>query len=500
MSRALFLSSGLALSLLLAAAPAVAIPPPTPGGFGAAPVACSNMSLGWQDVAGETAYLVYRDGSPIPIAFLHADATAYLDVDPPGNAHTYCVVAHNDDGDSAPACAIGSFATSSMTVENKNWFQDTFTSNESITSDLPQPYDTTSAWIRTGLNPAQFTGGTSRQDLPGDTVVCEAAGSNLRLDLVFRILPGVGNYVTIGNRVSGLRRVPTATTAAVPNAASANFWESFLADNGAVGTGGNGLSGPGHPGGVWDPNVWNSARCDTAESNLFPVAARGNLPGIQPGRYASMYNEADPKYTTLGVPKARCFLINPAGALNSINITCGSGTYPPPWAAGAGLSPSEGDRGPSQPLLYEPGRQRQLTPGAHVEYFLRTSDASAPLTPLGMNPDTNFVLPQPGCVADCYRWAHFGVLPDRWKEAAFGGSGMAEMLVVDLDDGPGDECAWVSVAASIGLTSSFKRGANNGWGTRRRRGRQRSRVLRTLITGSPARAGTSTACAEAGIR
>ena len=29
--------------------------------------------------------------------------------------------------------------------------------------------------------------------------------------------------------------------------------------------------GPGHPGGVWDPNRWNSARCDTAELNLFPA-------------------------------------------------------------------------------------------------------------------------------------------------------------------------------------------------------------------------------------
>src|SRR5262245_12642936 len=465
MSRALLLTPAFASLLLLLGVPTLAAPPPAPGGVAAAPAACTDMQLTWSDVAGETIYIVYRDGSPIPIAFLPADATTYTDVAPPGNTHTYCIVASNDDGDSPSSCATGSFATSSMTVENKNWFQDTFTANETIAPIPPAPYDTTSAWIRTGLNLAAYTGDISRQDLPGDTVVCEAAGSSLRLDLVFRILPGVGNYVTIGNRASALRRVPTATTAAAPNAASANFWESYLADNGALGTGGNGTTGPGHPGGVWDPNRWNSARCDTAETNLFPVAAVGNLPGIVPGRYASMYHEADPKYVTLGVPKKRCFLINPAGAINSTNITCGSGTYPPPWAAGAGLSPSEGGLAPG--VTHEFSQiipDGQLTPGAHIEYFLRTSDESAPLTPLGMNPDTSFVVPQPGCNRDCLRWAHFSVLPDRWKDSSFGGSGMAEMLVVNLDDGRSDECAWASVADSVGITSYSRRGANNGWG------------------------------------
>ncbi|HET9327922.1 MAG TPA: hypothetical protein VFQ05_14240, partial [Candidatus Eisenbacteria bacterium] len=97
-------------------------------------------------------------------------------------------------------------------VEPRNWFQDTFTSNETIVAPTFGAYDTTSAWIRTGLNLAQLTGDMNRQDLPGDTVVAEAPGSGLRLDLVFRILPGVGNYVTIGNRNSPLRLVPTSTT------------------------------------------------------------------------------------------------------------------------------------------------------------------------------------------------------------------------------------------------------------------------------------------------
>ena len=354
-------------------------------------------------------------------------------------------------------------------VEPRHWYQDAFPSNETITSTAYSAYDSTSAWIRTGLNLAQLTGTTGRQDLPGDTVVAAAAGANLRLDLVFRILPGPGNYVQNGNRNSGLRRVPTATTAAVANAASANFWESYLADNGAVGTSGNGVSGPGHPLGKWDQNVWNSARCDTAETNIFPVEARlANMPALTPGRWASMYHEADPKYVTLGIPKNRCFLVDPAGAINSTNITCGNGTFPPPWTANpnAGMMPSEGGLAPG--LTREFSQiipDGQLTPGSHVQYFLRVSDQSSPLASLGMNPDTNFVLGQGECSQDCARWASFGILPDRWKDPAFGsgGIGMARMLVIDLDDGGGDECAWVSIADTLGITTGNKRGSHNGW-------------------------------------
>jgi flagellar hook capping protein FlgD len=467
MLRARWVSLALVLVAWLAGTPAAAQAPPTPTNFTATTPGCTEILLSWSDVAGETAYEIYRDGSPNLLALVSADVTSYIDHVAAGEPHSYCLVAKNVDGNSSPVCATATFPTSALAVEAKNWLQDTFTSNETITAMTFPPYDTTSAWIRTGLNLAQFTGAATRQDLPGDTVVCEAAGSNLRLDLVFRIVPGVGNYVTIGNRASGLRRVPTSATAAVANAASANFWESFLADNGAVGTSGNGTNGPGHPSGKWDPNVWNSARCDTAETNLFPVEARGNLPGILPARWASMYHEADPKFLTLGVPKNRCFLVNPAGAINSTNITCGSGTYPPPWAPAAGLAPSEGGLAPGVTREFSQIiPDGQLTPGSHVEYFLRSSDASAPLVALSANPDTNLVLPQPGCVIDCSRWAQFGVLPDRWKDPFFsaGGTGMAGMLVVDMDDGRGDECAWVSVADSIGLTTRIKVGAHNGWG------------------------------------
>src|SRR5262249_33716625 len=67
---------------------------------------------------------------------------------------------------------------------------------------------------------------------------------------------------------------------------------------------------------------------------------------------------------------------------------------------------------------------------------------------------------------DAHRWQEFSVLPDRWKNPAFGGGGLACMLYVDLNDRRGDERVWVSIADSIGATASAKRGAHNGWKAR----------------------------------
>src|SRR5262249_29393858 len=54
------------------------------------------------------------------------------------------------------------------------------------------------------------------------------------------------------------------------------------------------------------------------------------------------------------------------------------------------------------------------------------------------------------------------VLPDNWKKGAYGGDGMACMLVIDVSDRNGDEFFWKAAADSIGLTSLGKRGASDG--------------------------------------
>ena len=364
-------------------------------------------------------------------------------------------------------------------------FNDAFPYNSSVTPTNAASFDTTAAKVKTGYNLSPNTGvlsgPTAREVIPGDTAFVGASGENVRVDLVFRIMPGVGNYVTLGNRNSGLRRVPTSTTAAVPNAASTNFWESYLADNGAFGTGGNGTSGPGH-GGSWNPNRWNSARMDTVEINHFRGSGylgTGATDVTTIGSYMTTYHESDPRYTTLGIAKGRCYIQNPAQKINGQNINCGSlgggGTHyppdyitgltpPPPGVGAPGYNPNEIAGQPG--MTYEFTKiipDGQLTPGAIVSYFFRKSIIGDPVTKFEMSPDTNFTFNDN---ADPHRWLEMSVLPDRWKDPGYGGLGMACMLVLDLVDGRGDEIAWVSMADSIGLTDASKRGAHNGWRAR----------------------------------
>jgi hypothetical protein len=81
-----------------------------------------------------------------------------------------------------------------------------------------------------------------------------------------------------------------------------------------------------------------------------------------------------------------------------------------------------------------------------------------------MCPDTNFITPQAReGSTDQHRWQQFAVLPDRWKNAAFGGAGSACMLYIDLNDRRGNEGRFVAVSDSLGGTASSKYGAHNGW-------------------------------------
>jgi len=347
-------------------------------------------------------------------------------------------------------------------------------------------FDTCAAWVKSGINAHVANIGLTKPSVQGDTAwVTTGLVPGIRVDLVFRILPGVGNYVTIGNRASGLRRIPTATTQATSADAgngalssTQKFWGAYMASNGQFGT-----SPSGHTANSWDPNTWNSARMDTLEFNLFPCLNLGtNLPGLDPSNWVTNYHESDPKYTILGLAKNRCFVVDPSlgrgTACNSkvttsvaqCNLICGthpvSATYPPLWTTDltSGVPPSENGLPPGRTFEYTKIiPDGLLTPGAHVQYFFRRSPgASAPVDHL---PDTNFVF---NAFADAARWYHFSVLPDRWKDPAFaaGGTGMACMLVDDVHDRTFDEFFFVSVADSIGLTNSNKRGAHNGWRAR----------------------------------
>ena len=347
-----------------------------------------------------------------------------------------------------------------MSVNIWDWVNDTFTVNGLNRNGVApgsSNFDTTTALVKTGLNIAQSPGNTLRYDVPGDTTVVSAQGANVRLDLVFRIDPGPGNYVTVGNKTTSLRRVPTSTTAVnIASPTGSNFWEEYLLNNGAKGTPAGHPAGGVNGGKRWSNLVWNSARCDSAEVNLYTISTRGiGVPA--PGAYATMYEETDPKFTKLGIAKNRCFLTTATAAATQANTVCDI-SLTDGWPVSAGYVAENG-----LPLgkTYEYTKilpDGQFTPGTHVEYFVRRDDTG------DMCPDTTTVFPQPSeGSTDAHRWQEFSVLPDAWKKGAYGGLGQACMLYIDLNDRRGNERVWVSIADSIGATAASKHGAHNGW-------------------------------------
>jgi hypothetical protein len=378
------------------------------------------------------------------------------------------------------ASATATVNLGNVTSDIWQFVNDTFPANE--TAGLPgtAAFDTTTGLIRTGLNIAQSTGNTLRFDVPGDSSVVSAANATVgsaddpalaqvRVDLVFRILPGPGNYRIAGGRnmapggnaVTGvLLQVPTNQAAAAVSG-DASFWGQYIADPGLVSRGTH--TGPGG----WDPLVWNSCRMDTVELNIFPVG--GAVPtgsGLRAGSYQTTIHESDPKFGTLGVNKFRCFVIDTTNAATSSptlnNVAC-DGSIPawlttvPPSRTGFNGSNVTKEFSPIIP-------DGLLTPGSHVQYFYRKSHAADPNLAYVMCPDTNFITPQPSeGSTDQHRWQQFGVLPDRWKNAGFGGAGSACMLYIDLNDRRGNEGRFVGVMDSLGGTAFAKYGAHNGW-------------------------------------
>ena len=227
-----------------------------------------------------------------------------------------------------------------LSAEIWNWWQTSFPWNDAVTPAFAASFDTAAILVKSGLDigPAD---GLNSFDVPGDSIVCAAAGvAPTRIDLVFRILPGPGNYRIVGNSSSGLTPNPSAGTpttgvgrpAVVSNIASSNLFETFLANNGPFGT-------PGGHGGTWNPNVWNSARCDTTEANLFPRSVGAPQAqswqstyidaevGLGPG---DAYSGSTVVRSGIGIPRHKCFLASNTAELTDIDCQ-----HDPP-AVGAG--------------------------------------------------------------------------------------------------------------------------------------------------------------------
>jgi len=322
---------------------------------------------------------------------------------------------------------------------------------------VPAGFDTTAAQLRIGLNTASNTGTSTRPNISGDSMVVTANGNSHRLDMVFRILPGPGNYVTTGVKASGVLKRPDVAGVAATSG-DGTFFGEYMAGTGDFG------SQATHPGGVWSQHIWNSARMDTIENNLFPTGSNGSAVGLTGGIYRSSYHESDGKFTALGITKFICVMPTPSGPATSANMFC-DGTGWGLYVAGSGW---DGVTTTKEHTKIIP--DGMLTPGSHVQYFFRKSDVTTPLV-FEMGPDTNFVFQGTEANNDGHRWQQFGVLPDRWKDGAWpiadrNAPAPACMLYIDWEDRRGDERFWVGIADSIGATAAARYGAHNGWHAR----------------------------------
>jgi hypothetical protein len=348
-------------------------------------------------------------------------------------------------------------SSDNIVVDIWDWYTDAFPRNEGTTLPGTAAFDTCSALIFSARQIATASTDANRANISADSMFLKTSVSGSlgrRMDCIFRVFPGPGNYMTIGNKATALRQVPSVAVAAVSGDAS--FWGQYMAAPGEFSKGT-------HAGG-WKPDTWNSVRCDTVETNIFPAMANApNLPGITALWWMSTIHDQDPKFGTLGILKNRCFLINPAAGqpANSTNIDCAT---VPAWVT---LKPdSNGYNGQQQTREYtKVFPDGLLTPGSSIQYFFRMGlYGSGVGDPFVMIPDTNTIYPQTQSTNfDGQRWANVSILPDMWKNSTYGGLGMACMLVVDQQDRRGNERIWVGIADSIGATVAAKYGAHNGW-------------------------------------
>ena len=369
------------------------------------------------------------------------------------------------------------------------WFNDTFPvggpalgSGTSVAA-----LDTCGALVKGAVNIAQPSaiadvGGNRLIELADSIVtmapdlavaVGDTSSSHVRVDMIFRILPGPGNY-RANRGVDSLPSYPLkpgmhlkrrpndpGTIVDPTDPSDHSFWAEYMRGPGAFASGPHPVN-PATGKAEWSNLTWNSCRMDTLETNLFPANDLTSAFPVHPGYWQSTMHESDPKYVLLGIPRPRCFLVDTTryDDLTSANQVCGSA---PAWLAAlprertgwdGALTTIEGTK------LIPDGL---LTPGSHVQYFLRKSQVFGH-GGYAMVPDTQTIAPQRGEDSyDGHRWQEFSVLPDRWKDSQFGGYGMACHLFVDYDDRRGDELVWASVMDSVCGTAASKWGAHSGW-------------------------------------
>ncbi len=359
--------------------------PPAPSNFVAADANdCGVIKMSWDPVAGVLGYNIYRGGTLIAIA--GPSVTMHLDYEMPAPAaYNYCIEAFDGGGISPQACDGASLVAHPVSVAPWEWFNDVFPSDPAIVPGTPA-FDNNTAVLATGHNPAPCVGALGRDVMTDNKVTLTTVGAVVRVDMIFRIKPGPGNYCITGLVGSGLDVPPGgACVASVPG--DGTFWGDLMAAPGMFATPGAVALHAAAPSG-WDSNVWNSRECEMVAAGVYETTDAA-LPGTD-------------------------------------------------------ILPDD-----------------LFCPGTHVEYYFRVEFVAGPVVNVP-DPDCVIQMKAQGSI-DGHRWEQFGVLPDRWKDPAFGGLGNACALVVDLDDGYGNERVWVSTADSSGATAPSRYGAHNGW-------------------------------------
>src|SRR5262249_25617005 len=188
----------------------------------------------------------------------------------------------------------------------------------------------TTALVKNAENNAKTGGGEGV--IPGDSLAYTASynGNDTRVDLVFRIQPGPGNYSVKGDRSSPLWKIPSDPGLGTASAGDNAFWGQYMKQtaeaNGEVG------SAQGHTAAAWDPQTWNSARMDSLQVvGIYPVPYF-SIGNIATDYWQSTYIESDPKGGAKGGPGATpaplavaqnlCYVINLSGPVNQSNICC----------------------------------------------------------------------------------------------------------------------------------------------------------------------------------
>ena len=265
--------AGFSLVALSRAAEAV---PPAPTNFVAQPPSpCGTVSLSWDPEPGVLGYRLYRAGTFL--GTIGQLTTAFIDLEPNRIGANYCLEAFDAGGTSLQTCSVTT-GLPTILIAPGNWYNDVFPSSAAIPPGTVA-FDRATAVLNTGLNGTACSGAVGRPIDPVDVITVSATDvpAPTGVDMVFRIMPGPGNYCTLGNFFSGLSAtMPPGAPCVHAAPGDGSFWGGLMAAPGAAATPGAVAMHAAAPSG-WDWNVWNSRPCDFVGGSFVTTVGGLNI-------------------------------------------------------------------------------------------------------------------------------------------------------------------------------------------------------------------------------